>query len=122
MKQWAIAAAALLTASIAQADTALDSCATIDADLDRLACYDKMSGRTPVTTTTPVPDSKGNWHTKIQTSKFDDTTDVFLNILSEAPVHCRKHSEPLKMTLTLRCLENTTSLILGVRRQIIWDT
>lgn len=111
MKRLAIAAA-LMTASIAQAETALDSCATIDADLDRLACYDKASGRTPETTTTPPEEETGSWHTNIEKSKFEDTTDVFLNVSSNSSVNCSSFSNPEPVRLYLRCMENTTSMII----------
>lgn len=112
MKRWALAIT-FLTASFAHAETALDGCATIDADLDRLACYDKASGRTPETTTATPINISGDWSTRLDKSKFEDTTDVYLSVRSNDTVDCGGFSAPERITLYLRCQENTTSLIIA---------
>ncbi|WP_457650856.1 type VI secretion system-associated protein TagO [Profundibacter sp.] len=82
-------------------------CITIDNDLDRLACYDKASGRTPITET--VTPNDGKWNVRIERSEFKDTKDVYLSLDSNEPVQCRFGSAET-VTLLLRCSENTTSI------------
>lgn len=85
-------------------------CVTIDNDLDRLACYDRESGRTPDSET--VPTDLGNWLVRKDKSEFEDTTDVFVSVDSDEVVACSSYTSHQKVRLLLRCLENTTSLIL----------
>jgi len=91
--------------------TVASDCATIENDLDRLACYDRESGRTPVSEVEP-PAETGNWVVRTDKSEFEDTTDVFVSIDSDEVVACSNYSSHQKARLLLRCLENTTSLIL----------
>ena len=87
----------------------VDSCAIISADLDRLACYDKASGRTPTTTAIKT---EGKWYVSIRESEFRDTTDVFLSIVSDEPVQCGSLRDAVPAHLTIRCMENTTAMLI----------
>lgn len=107
MKKAAIAFAATLIGSSAAAQ----ECASIDNDLDRLACYDKQSGRTP--SAKLEPDPVGNWTVRTDKSEFKDTTDVFLTLQSDEPVNCSQFGSPEKAMLVLRCMENTTTFYLN---------
>lgn len=98
--------ALLLSSTATLAD--VSTCIQIEGDLDRLACYDREAGRTPET----VETQSGNWNVQIDRSEFKDTTDVYLNVLSEDPVSCG-FSGASPINLVLRCQENTTSLILS---------
>ncbi|OIQ42799.1 MAG: hypothetical protein BM560_01040 [Roseobacter sp. MedPE-SWde] len=98
--------ATFLTATPAFAET----CPEIENDLDRLACYDRESGRTE--TVTEVPTTKGDWQIRIESSEFRDTTDVFLSLASENTLSCRGYGTPKPANLVVRCLENTTALII----------
>lgn len=90
---------------------ALEECATIDNDLDRLACYDQASGRTPQSEVTIAPE--GNWQVRKEKSDFEDTTDVFVSVDSSEPAQCGRFGTPKKATLMIRCMENTTSIYLA---------
>ena len=104
-------AAAMLTLGLALAaggaaaqDVA--ACARIEADLDRLACYDRASGRTPTTTEAPA---SGKWSVRERKSEFRDTADIFVSVDSEDVLPCgfgRRETA----SLMLRCMENTTAL------------
>ncbi|MDF2234845.1 type VI secretion system-associated protein TagO [Albimonas sp. CAU 1670] len=102
---WPAVAGACAGASFAMAEAA--DCASISQDLDRLACYDQESGRTP----TPSTAMAGAWRVDTSVSKFDDRTDVFLTVASEEIPHCSWNREGEPVFLTIRCLENTTALV-----------
>lgn len=85
-------------------------CHSVDNDLDRLACYDRESGRAPVVTTNP---SKGSWDLQTKRSEFEDTTDVYISVQSKAPVACNMFGSHQPATLFLRCQENTTAIYLA---------
>lgn len=87
----------------------LSDCATVTNDLDRLACYDRESGRT---TTPVVTQGEGKWTVRTDKNKLTDQTDVFLSIDSDDTVNCR-FSSGERVTLVVRCYENRTSLILN---------
>jgi len=99
----------LLSSTSAFADTLAD-CATIEADLDRLACYDRASGRTPVTAPTDTG-SSGAWAFETEKSDFKDTTDVFLSTKTENDLSCGTFDRGPGQ-LILRCMENTTAAML----------
>lgn len=100
----------ILVAVSFRADASIDECAGVDADLDRLACYDRESGRTPKTEAkAPV----GEWDVSVKTSDFEDTTDVFLRVQSDDVVRCGRIKEPETATLLIRCMENTTALYIS---------
>lgn len=100
-------ALALFAAALASpAAATLEECARTDKELDRLACYDRLSGRTPIATT----QAEGDWQIETETSALTDETNVYLSVASDEPIHCSWGSGAV--TLMLRCQENTTSLIL----------
>ncbi|MCK8483275.1 type VI secretion protein [Aliiroseovarius sp. S2029] len=103
----------IILAAPSFAEVKLDRCAKIDTDLDRLACYDKVSGRTPTSESIESSMPTGAWDTRIEKSKFEDTTDVFLSVASTQPVNCGGFAGPEKIVLYARCQENTTSLIIA---------
>lgn len=83
-------------------------CSDVTSDLDRLACYDKESGRTP--TQSPLGSSSTNWEAQEETSKLSDKKSVFLNARSEEEINCG-WNKGAKIWLSLRCHENTTAVI-----------
>lgn len=93
---------------ILSAETFAEDCLVIENDLDRLACYDTLSGRTAKSTTAY---GKGKWHVQSEVSDFKDTKDVYLTLTSEDSVQCGFGSGGT-LTLMLRCKENTTSLLI----------
>jgi type VI secretion system protein VasI len=105
--------AALIVLSVLPAFAAGDpaECIFIDTDLDRLACYDRVAGRT----TSPKPamsqPEHGDWVVRLDTSEFKDTTDVYITIKSEEELDCGLYGRS-QAQLMLRCKENTTSLII----------
>ncbi|MDP2495878.1 type VI secretion system-associated protein TagO [Shimia thalassica] len=101
-----------LTIALCLAATAshASECLAIDNDLDRLACYDRESGRTPVTDVLENTPATGNWNIRTKTSDFKDTTDVYMTVESSEAVSCRSYGNANRITLMVRCLENTTSI------------
>src|SRR5690606_5018641 len=93
----AVAAIAPSVASASPAD-----CITIESELDRLACYDKEAGRTPI----PVTSSQaGEWRMETRKNALTDKTDVFLGVLSEDAVNCGWNRGD-RIMLQVRCMEN----------------
>jgi type VI secretion system protein VasI len=85
------------------------ACIGIENDLDRLACYDVQSGRTPKVTTSPATNSK--WQVQTETSKINDRTNVYLSVESDEQVDCGWNRGD-KILLHIYCRDNTTSLVL----------
>ena len=112
MKQFALITALCLQSHGAIAEDVAE-CAQLTNDLDRLACYDIASGRTPRLHDVAT-DTETDWDVRIETSAFDDTTTVFISVNSEEPLTCGhglNGGQPA--TLMLRCTENTTSMFLA---------
>lgn len=111
MKQFVGFLAAAIALSCSTSSIASETeCISIENDLDRLACYDRVAGRTPRTETEKV--ETGDWLVRTSKSEFEDTTDVYLSVTSNEPASCGHFSAPEKATLMIRCQENTTSLFL----------
>lgn len=103
-----IVMAALVAFSVSDADAeTLKDCAALDNDLDRLACYDRASGRTPEVTSEP---SAGEWEVHVERSKLTDEQNVYLHVESDEIIDCG-WSRGGRVTLWVRCVENTTALI-----------
>lgn len=96
----------LLFATAFRAEAAVSSCMTIDSPLDRLACYDKESGRTPTVETLKSASTK--WIVGRDKSKLTDQEGVFLHLESKDAIHCRFGPDSTA-TLIIRCKEGTTS-------------
>lgn len=82
-------------------------CISMPNDLDRLACYDREFGRSPAVTNI---ETVTEWNVRIETSKMTDETSVFMSLESKEEVSCG-YSRGGAVTLVVRCLENTTSMI-----------
>lgn len=100
----------LLCATAFGVEAAAPPCAMIDSPLDRLACYDKESGRTPTVETAKSQDSR--WITSREKSKMTDQDGLFLSVESKAPLHCRFGNDST-VTLMIRCMEGTTSVYIA---------
>ncbi|MDP8249597.1 type VI secretion system-associated protein TagO [Pseudochrobactrum saccharolyticum] len=85
----------------------INQCLNISNDLDRLTCYDKVSGHTPVTTNTTIKNSP--WVSSTETSKLTDDKNVVIFVESEDPINCRWNRTD-KASLVLRCHEKRTLL------------
>lgn len=82
-------------------------CIKITNVLDRLACYDKETGRTPSAST--FTGTAGKWVVTKETSKMTDQPTVVMSLSSMEPVDCRWNRGE-KIGLVLRCHENKTVL------------
>jgi type VI secretion system protein VasI len=102
--------AALGTPATAAGDPA--ECVFIDTDLDRLACYDRVAGRTTTPKQADTPPEGGAWVVQLDKSEFKDTTDVYLSLVSDDELSCGRYNRS-KAVLMLRCMENTTALFIS---------
>ncbi|MBC7280010.1 type VI secretion system-associated protein TagO [Hoeflea sp.] len=99
--------AGLLGCWEARAQEAENACIGIENALDRLACYDRLSGRTPKVSA--LPSAAGSWDVTQTTSKLTDDRNVTMTVDTGAPVQCgRVTAAPV--TLVIRCMENRTAL------------
>nr|WP_176024860.1 type VI secretion system-associated protein TagO [Brucella pseudintermedia] len=101
---FSIAAIAAMSSS-----AAADDCKQISSDLDRLACYDKESGRTAkqerIVSKTP-----SKWSLQKETSKMSDRTNVYMTVQSNEIINCGWNRGD-KISLSLMCRENKTSVV-----------
>lgn len=81
-------------------------CLKVENDLDRLACYDRASGRAPTIETTPTA---SKWTVQKKTSALTDESSVYLSVPSNEVVDCG-WNRGQEITLALRCMENKTAL------------
>jgi len=106
----AVAGGILFAGGAAAADVA--ECVRIESDLDRLACYDKASGKTPTETNL---NPTGKWGVRVEKSDFKDTTDVYMSVASDDPINCGRISGPRYAQLYLRCQENSTAIYISTQ-------
>ncbi len=85
----------------------IKDCAKTENDLDRLSCYDKISGRTPIVI--PTKEIVGKWDLTTSTSKITDDKTISLYLQSEEVVNCGWNRGD-KIAVVLRCHEKKTSM------------
>lgn len=86
----------------------LGQCTEIESDTPRLECYDIAAKRPePIDITPP-----NLWSVRIETSEMTDESDVYIRVESENYVSCG-FSGRSKPTLIVRCLENTTAVMIS---------
>lgn len=98
----------------------VDSCKTIEDDNLRLACYDLALG---VTTTSVESDTSNNytWRRQVEISELTDEKNVFLSVLSEDEVRDKYGLGSAPAVLNLRCMENTTAIIISFNDHFMSD-
>lgn len=110
-RQWRLGTmavgATLWIAPLQHGAVASDDCIRIENDLDRLACYDATSGRTPKAT--PVVSGDGAWEIREETSKLTDQKTVVMTTSTGGPVSCGRYTSA-PVTLIVRCHENKTAI------------
>jgi len=106
MRAFSLSIIALLAAT----SVAAQECREVENDLDRLACYDRESGRTPVTETLDTP-TESPWTVRSTQSEMTDDTTVTLTVDTEDALRCG--FTPSTATLVLRCQENTTVIYIN---------
>lgn len=111
MRKTAVFTIAMLAATSANAEV----CREVENDLDRLACYDLESGRTPVAEVVETPVSSA-WNVSVSTSEMTDQTTVVLSTTTEGSISCGFTPRPA--ALILRCSENTTVLYISTSCQM----
>jgi type VI secretion system protein VasI len=87
----------------------VSNCTSIESSIDRLECYDKEAGYSPKPSVALT--GAGDWLVRTETSKIDDSTNVFLSLVSEDHTSCR--FKPNAHSIHIACRENTTSLWIG---------
>lgn len=94
--------------------SAAQNCQQIADDTDRLACYDAQFPveEAVATDATADPQTDSKWIVETEVSAIDDSTSVFLTVPSNEIASCG-FAPQTSATLTLRCMENTTALIIG---------
>ncbi len=92
------------TCSLAEAQEAAE-CAQIDDANDRLNCFDSIYREVS------VPETQGDWVSKITASPLDDTETVILSLKSDDDVR-GAYGSAGPADLFIRCRENTTSIYL----------
>ncbi len=80
-------------------------CLKIENSLDRLSCYDDELGFDPAVEQIT---GEGDWRVQVETSKIDDSTNVFLTLQSREHTNCRYDEAAHRIWIA--CRENTTSL------------
>lgn len=102
--RFAIASVCLVVTSMSvNADVA--QCTAIESSLDRLACYDKEAGFEPEV---KVFTGNGDWQVRLETSKIDDSKEVFLTLYSTEQTNC-PYKEG-RHSIHLACRENKTNI------------
>lgn len=94
-----------------------EACTKIEDNISRLNCYDDIARPTDVVA------SPGDWKTVTRLSKIDDTQNVFVSLESTNDVSSKYRSgDAGPALLTLRCVENTTSLHIRMNNHFLADS
>ncbi len=98
------------------------NCKTVPDDVERLACYDAAFG---VFVAQPQPDEQvadlGKWERRIDVSALTDEKNVFLLLDSENQISGRYGNTMGTGRLWLRCMENTTAVLMDFNGHFMSD-
>lgn len=111
----ACAVAALALAAPAGAQ---ERCKTITDDAARLACYDVENDVLEITTEDPI--GIGKWDKQIRVSPMTDDRNIYLRLESENQIRGR-FGGPGNAVLWLRCMENTTAVLMDFNGHFMSD-
>lgn len=105
MKTKLLSAVVLIASCSVAAAKDPDQCAQIKNPDDRLNCFDSMYREVS------LPETEGDWVTKITASPLDDTETVVLSLKSDDDIR-GTYGVSGPADLLIRCKENTTSVYL----------
>jgi type VI secretion system protein VasI len=97
------------TSALAEPDRGLAGCAIIENSVNRLACFDELAKKRDVASPAIVSEKKGDWNVETETSKIDDTKNVFLSLTSENEFE-GKYRDMKRATLYIACRERSTNV------------
>jgi type VI secretion system protein VasI len=94
------------------------ACAKITSDEARLTCYDMIFKKSVETSTSA--DAASAWTARVETSKIDDTKNVFVTAdsLEASP---NPYGQATKSWMMISCRENTTSLYINFAGHFMSD-
>lgn len=97
---------AILAASSISATADIARCTGIENSLNRLACYDGEAGYNSEAKEEIV--GSGDWLVRVETSKIDDSENVFLTLHSDEQTNCPYKNG--RHSIHMACRENETNL------------
>ena len=101
----------IVTLILASSNLAISQnyCTQIEDNKERLTCYDKLYGKIP---STKSKEFSSKWRSRSNSSDLTDKTNVFLTLDSNEVIDCGWNGGA-KISLILRCSENTTAVLLS---------
>lgn len=120
-----VAAVSVVASTCEELEKEIAGCATIDGDLERLECYDRLARSLGLDRAQPVPTSvegNGKWQVSVKTNPLDDTTTVALVLLADSGTSAWGE----RVALVLRCKSNKTEAYinwndyLGSEARVTW--
>ena len=90
-------------------------CASLESNSARLQCYDELAESLGLNRPHSTSQRRGQWSVRTEISPIDDSLSVFLGVSSHETIPGRYGREEVRPTLTIRCVENTTALIINWR-------
>lgn len=107
MNRYLFSVAVTLFACVgAYAQDSAEQCAAIDDGAERLICYDLLFR---VDREIEVSPAKSNWEVRTETSRIDDSTNVFLTVQS-SDTFLDRFGGAGRGYMLVRCMENTTTV------------
>lgn len=119
MKEYILSAALAFSAvgGVSAQDSA-DQCAAIDDSAGRLICYDLLFR---VDRTEALQSTQTNWKNRTDTSRIDDSTNVFLSLRSSDDFPSRFGGGMEHGYMLVRCMENTTTVYFSMGEHHLAD-
>ncbi len=101
-------------------DRDMAACAAVENSVDRLSCYDALATKRDVAAPKVDTERQGDWKVTSETSKIDDSTNVFLTVDSDNSFPDRLSREK-RATFYVVCREKSTDMFVYMGGMFLSD-
>jgi type VI secretion system protein VasI len=98
----------------------LSKCSEVKGDIERLQCFDSLTKKAGANSPSVTVVNKGNWIVQSETSKINDTKNVFLNLKSNDQIEGRLGRQGYA-NINIACSEGKTDIYFTFAGQFLAD-
>lgn len=111
----------LLSAEVRASDAEMAVCAAMENSAARLACFDGLASERNATSRQVQSEEKGDWNVRFETSRIDDSKNVYLTLQSSDTFRDR-FGNAKKAYLVIACQDHSTEFAVQFEASVMSDS